>query len=90
MDFALANSWFEYTDIKILSGNKKFHDLLSFRNEVADALLKAKLDPPSVEVAIPVGQLYLCITSSEESENLQRGNRPSTNRLHPNLDVRFN
>ena len=53
MDFALANSWLEYKDIEILN-EKKYLDLLSFRNEVADALLKAKLDPPSVVATNPV------------------------------------
>ena len=55
MDFALANSWLEYRDIEILN-EKKYLDLLSFRNEVADALLKAKLDPPSVVATNPFGR----------------------------------
>ena len=81
VNFALANSWLEYRNIKILNGKRKFHEFLSFRNEVADVLLKAKLDPPSVEMEISVGRL--CTASSDKSENLQRGNRPSTKRLHP-------
>ena len=89
VDFALANSWLEYRDIEILNGNRKFHDLLSFRSKVADALLKAKLDPPSIEAAIPVGRPRFCIASSDESENLQTGNRLLTKRLRPNSDVRF-
>ena len=56
VDFALANSRLEYRDIEILNGNRKYHDLFSFRNEVADALLKAKLDPPPVKATNPVGQ----------------------------------
>ena len=42
VDFALTNSWLEYRDIEILNVNKKYLDLLLFRNEVADALLKIK------------------------------------------------
>ena len=42
VDFALANSWLEYRNIEILNGNKEYLDFLSFRNEAADALLKAK------------------------------------------------
>ena len=85
MDFVLANSWLEYRDNEILNGNRKLHNFLSFRNEVADVLLKAKLDSPSVEAAIPVEWLRLCAANYDESKNLQRDNRPSAKRLHPNL-----
>ena len=54
-----------------------------------DALLKAKLDSPSVEAAIPVGRPRLSTASSDKSKNLQRENRPSTKRLRLNSDVRF-
>ena len=69
MDFALANSWLEYRDIEVLNENKKYLDLLSFRNEVADALLKAKLDPPSVVATNPVGRPRLTAASPEDLSN---------------------
>ena len=69
MDFALANSWLEYTDIKILNGNKKYLDLLSFRNKVADTLLKAKLDPPSVVATNLVERPRLTTAGPEELAN---------------------
>ena len=89
VDFALANSWLEYRDIEILNGNRKYHDLLSFRNEVADALLKAKLDPPPIEATNPVGRPRFSTVSPEKSANHRGGNGPSPKRLRPNLDVRF-
>ena len=88
MDFALANSWLEYRDIEILN-EKKYLDLLSFRNEVADALLKAKLDPPSVVATNPVGRPRLTNASPEELANHQGGNGLSAKRLRPNSDVRL-
>ena len=87
MDFALANSWLEYRDIEILK--KKYLDLLSFRNEVADALLKAKLDPPSVAAINPVGRPRLTTASPEELANHQGGNGLSAKRLRPNSDARL-
>ena len=45
VDIALANLWLEYRDVQIRNDNRKCYDLLSLRNEVANALLKAKLDP---------------------------------------------
>ena len=36
IDFALANSWSEFRYIKIPNENRKYHDLLSFRNEIPD------------------------------------------------------
>ena len=68
---------------------KKYLDLLSFRNEVADALLKAKLDPPSVAAINPVGRPRLTTASPEELANHQGGNGLSAKRLRPNSDVRF-
>ena len=89
VDFALANSWLEYWDIEILNGNKNHLDMLSFRNEVADALLKAKLDPPSVVATNPVGRPRLTTASPEELANHQEGNRLSARKLRPNSDVRL-
>ena len=44
---------------------ENFMNFLSFTSEVADALLKAKLDPPSVEAEIPVGWPRLSTASSD-------------------------
>ena len=90
VDFALANSWLVYRHIEILNVNKKYLDLLSFRNEVADALLKAKLDSPSVVATNPVGRPRLTTASPEELANHQGGNGLSAKRLHTNSDVRLN
>ena len=89
MDFALTNSWLEYRDIEILNGNRKYHNLLSFRNEVTDALLKAKLNPPPIDATNHVGRPRFSNASPEESANHQGGNGPSHKRLHPSSDVRF-
>ena len=63
--------------------------MLSFRNEVADALLEAKLDSPSVVATNPVGRPRLTIASPEELENHQGDNGLSAKRLCPNSDVRL-
>ena len=89
MDFALANSWLEYRDIEIRNENKKYLDLLSFKNEVADALLKAKLDSPSVVATNPIGRPRLTTSSPEELANHLGGNGLSAKRLCPNSDVRL-
>jgi len=87
LDFALANSWLEYRDIEILNGNKKYHDLLSFRNEVADALLKAKLDPPPAAAANPVGRPRSVPASSTESHSQHGNNGPSPKRIRPTMQT---
>ena len=89
VDFALANSWLEYRDIEIINGNKKYHDLLSFRNEVADALLKAKLDPPPIQAANPVGRPRTILGSLDQSSNQHGSNGPSPKKIRPSLDVRY-
>ena len=50
---------------EIGNGNKEYHDMLSIRNEVSNALFKAKLDPPPVETTNPVGQPHFSTASSE-------------------------
>ena len=89
MNFALANSWLEYKDIEIINGNKKYHNLLSFRNEVANALLKAKLDPPPIQAANPVGRPRTILGSLDQSPNQHGSNGPSPKRIRPSLDVRY-
>ena len=63
--------------------------MLLFRNEVADSLLKAKLDPSSVVATNPVGRPRLTTASPEELSNHQEGNRLSARKLRPNSDVRL-
>ena len=89
VDFALANSWLEYRDIEILNGNKKYLDLLSFRNKFADALLKAKLDLPCAVATNPVGRSRLTTANPEELSNHQEGNGLSAKRFRPNSDLRL-
>ena len=88
LDFALANSWLEYRDVEILNGNRRFHDLLSFRTEVADALLKARLDPPPITQS-SVGRPRSAPADPEPSACHQGHSGPSPKRSRPNSDVRF-
>ncbi|XP_072047401.1 piggyBac transposable element-derived protein 3-like [Amphiura filiformis] len=57
IDLALVNSWLEYRDIERANGSPRacILDLLGYRNEVADVLLRADLDAPPPDPR-PVGR----------------------------------